>query len=81
MKKKALKEAKRIHDELSQIDIIVSHVKRDWNEVFKLTFFTLRFLRSLRETENLVNPCLPRGTRGKSCQRYSASLRSLPVGA
>ena len=32
MKEKALKEAKRIHDELSQIDTIVSHVKRDWNE-------------------------------------------------
>lgn len=56
MKEKALKEAKRIHDQLSQIDTIVSHVKRDWNEVFKLTFFTLRFLRSLRGTENLVNP-------------------------
>ncbi|NQT55760.1 MAG: hypothetical protein HQ551_05995 [Desulfobacteraceae bacterium] len=32
MREKALKEAKRIHDELSQIDTIVSHVKRDWNE-------------------------------------------------
>jgi archaellum component FlaC len=32
VKEKALKEAKRIHDELSQIDTIVSHVKRDWNE-------------------------------------------------
>ncbi len=32
MRGKALKEAKRIRDELSQIDTIVSHVKRDWNE-------------------------------------------------
>jgi len=29
---KALKEAKRIRDELSQIDTVVSHVQRDWNE-------------------------------------------------
>ena len=32
MRGKALKEAKRIHDELEQIDAIASHVKRDWNE-------------------------------------------------
>jgi len=32
VREKALKEARRIHDELSQIDTIVSHVKRDWNE-------------------------------------------------
>jgi archaellum component FlaC len=32
VKVKSLKEAKRISDELSQIETIVSHVKRDWNE-------------------------------------------------
>lgn len=32
MRGKALKEAKRIRDELSQIDTVVSHVQRDWNE-------------------------------------------------
>jgi hypothetical protein len=27
-----MKEARRTHGELSRIDTIVSHVKRDWNE-------------------------------------------------
>ncbi len=35
MKKEAFKEVERIHDELSQIDTIVSHAQQDWNEFIR----------------------------------------------
>lgn len=35
MKEDVFKEINRIRDELSQIDTIVSHAQRDWNEFIR----------------------------------------------
>ena len=74
MREKALKEARRIHDELSQIDTIVSHVKRDWNEfvrtaddaylkavAYDLQGFYTGFERILESVADTIDDHLPAG--------------------
>lgn len=74
MREKALKQARRIHDELSQIDTIVSHVKRDWNEfvrtaddaylkavAYDLQGFYTGFERILESVADTIDDHLPAG--------------------
>ena len=76
MIEKALKEAKRIHDELSQIDTIVSHVKRDWNKfvrtaddaylkavAYDLHGFYAGLERILESVADTIDDHLPAGKR------------------
>ena len=53
MKEKALKEARRIRDELKQVETIVSHSERDW-ERFVLTGMGPTSAAEIERTQTIV---------------------------